>query len=40
MTNSFSHSDCSHAGAVPGYIRLTSGVIQAIYGKLFYGLKG
>lgn len=40
VTNSFGHSDCSHIGAVPDYRRLVSAVIQANYGKLFYGLKG
>lgn len=40
MTNSFGHSDCSHVGAVPDYIRLTSAVFQANYGKLLYSLKG
>lgn len=39
MTNSFGHLDCSHGGAVPNYIRLVSVVIQANYGRLFYGPK-
>lgn len=40
MTNSSGHSDYSHIEGVPDYIRLASAVIQAYYGKLFYGPKG